>query len=475
MDDEEAILSGRRARRRWLIVLGTLPIIGVIGVGVWIFLDARQHAENTVLVERVTGAAFGCVASIRGDAPEVWGLERALEHMSRMARVTRDREDPTTLAERQRFGDLAADAARGCEELGDVMREAHRADALYFAVPAPLATLVDEDQPERWFRRVLPETRPATIELTRQIRTMAETINQRRTEYELMVQDLPVEGRGPSELARIIEVAPPPRDREREPRTEVWPTPSAIVVLRRGSIASVPCDIRHVSPESCRNEFLQHVTWEGEVGEQLALERPSGVLYWSSFTPFFDGSFWAVGVAARGRGIVGRYPPDRATPELGPIDAPIDATARIIAVTGGVAVFPSDGSSWMTGVDGIAFERVETTPPPLIVRAGSGGAGRGIEIEEQGTLSVFGSAEGGFTSRLEVPGREEDVLLRMIDAYSRVRAVVDLRSLHSGRTVALLWRFNESPDAIAITNSFGRSWLAATDGGAVGRDEPAPR
>ncbi len=472
MDADEEVLSGRRGRRRWLIVLATLPVLAAIGAGVWFFLEIRQHAQNTVMVERVTGAAFGCVASIRGDAPDIWGLERAIEHMSRMEGVTQDQEDPTTLAERERFSGLATDAARGCDELGNLMREAHRDDALYFAVPAPLATLVDRDDPERWFRRVLPETRPQTIELTRQIRIMAETINQRRTEYELMAQELPIEGREQSELARIIEVAPPPRDRE-NPHTEIWPTPSAIVVLRRGSIAPVPCNLRYVNLASCLNEYLQQVTWEGERGEQIALERPARVLYWSSFTPTFDGSFWAVGIDARSNGIVGRYPPDATSPELGRIGAPIDATARIIAVTGGVAVFPSNGSAWMTGLSEIAFEEVDATPPPLIVRAGRGGAGRGIEIEEQGTFSVFGNEEFGFTSRLEVPG-EDDVLLQMIDAHSRVRDVVDLRALRSGRAVALLARFHESPDAIAITSSFGRSWLAASEGEAADEEVPAP-
>lgn len=467
MDADEEVLSGRRARRRWLMVVGSLPFLAALGAAIWFFVDQRQEAQNTVMVERVTGAAFGCVASIRGDAPDVWGLSLALEHMSRMARVTLDRDDPTTAAERERFARLAADAARGCEELGNLMREAHD-DALYFAVPAPLAQLVDSDNPERWFRRVLPETRPQADELRRQIRTMALTVNERRAEYQLMAQELPIEGRGASELARVVELAPPPRDRE-NPGTEAWPTPTAIVVLRRGSIARVPCDTRFVNRASCFNEYLQLVTWEGEAGEPRALERPDGVLYWSAFTPTFDGAFWAVGIDSRSHGVVGRYAADATVPELGAIGATIDADAKIVAVTGGVAVFPSDGSSWMTGLDGpIELRVVESTPPPLIVRAGRGGAGHGIEIDEQGTLSVFGTEVDGFTSRLEVPEAEEDVLLRVVDAHQRVRDVVDLRALRSGRAVALLQRFNESPDAIAITSTFGRSWLAATP------EQPAP-
>lgn len=462
MDEDLERLSGRRARRRWLIALGVVPVLAAAAFGVWFFLAKKQESENRALVDQVTGAAFGCVASVRGDAPEGWSLERALEHMSHMARLTRDRGDPSIREERDRFARLAADAATGCEQLGVLMRRAQQEGRdLYFAVPAALAQPPDQSNPERWFRRVLPETRPAAVELSRQIRVMAETINQRRQDYALMRHELPVEGRGPSELARIVQLAPIPRDREHR-STEVWPTPDAIVVLRRGSLPRVPCDMRFVNRASCLAELVQRVGWDGEAEPQVALERPASVLYWSAFAPTFDGAIWAVGVNTSNEGVVGRYPPGATTPELAMIDAPVDATANIVAVTGGVAVFPSDGSAWMADEGpGMAFARVETTPPPLVVGAGHGGAARGIEDDALGTLSITGSAEEGFTSRFSPADASADVLLRVIDAHSRVREIADLRALRSGRAVALLQRAADGPDAIALTPDFGRTWLPA--------------
>src|SRR5690606_5603745 len=113
MDPDEDELTGRRRRRRMIAAAVSLPFLGVMGFGVWFFLSAQSTARERTLVEQVTGAAFGCVASMRGDAPEPWGLERALEHMSRMERVTRDANADE--AERERFVRLSTDAARGCE------------------------------------------------------------------------------------------------------------------------------------------------------------------------------------------------------------------------------------------------------------------------------------------------------------------------------------------------------------------------
>jgi hypothetical protein len=459
MDADEAEVTGQTARRRWIAFFATLPFLAAIAAGVWLYLHERQKAHDEQMTEQVTGAAFGCVASVRGDAPDVWGVERSLEHMSRMERVTRDREDPATADERARFARLAADAARGCEELGSLMMESQRSGSeLYFGVPAKLAQPPDMNDPERWYRRVLPLSRPEVLELTRQIRLMADAINARRTERELMAQELPIEGRGPSELARIVELTPLPREREM-PRTEVWPMPDGVFVMRRGSIPRVPCDTRYINRLSCFNEFVQTVSWEGEVGPVRALERPSGVLYWASFTPTPDGSLWAVGTDTRDEGIVGRYPPDELTPRLAPLGASVDATTNIVAVGGGVAVFPSDGSAWLAQDDVGSVAQVETTPPPVVVREGRGGAPQGIEIEELGRLSVFGDEEGGWTSRLS-PAEGDDVLLRMIDAHMRVRDVTALRALRTGRAVGLLQRAADSPDAIAITATFGRDWLA---------------
>lgn len=460
MDRDEEILLGRRRKRVWIGLFVSIPFLAAMAGGVWFFLSQRREAQNEVIVENVTGAAFGCVASLRGDAPEAWGLERALEHMSRMERVTRDEDDPTTREERERFARLAADAARGCEELGRLMMGAQRDETeLYFGVPAQLAQPPDQADPERWFRRVMPKSREAVLELTRQIRVMAEQINARRTERQLMAQQLPIEGRGPTELARLIELTAPPRERERI-QTEVWPLPDYVYVVRRGSIPAVPCDTRFINRASCFNEFVQTVGWDGQVSELRALTRPSRVTYWSAFTPTPDGSLWAVGIDSRNRGIVGRYPPDATEPELSRLDATVDAATNIVAVAGGVAIFPTDGSAWLAE-DALAFTRVETTPPPLIVTMGHGGADQGLRFAGLGTLSLFGSEEAGWTSRFSpVEDDGEEVLLRVIDANRRVREVVALRSLRSGKAVALLQRFHESPDAIMISEDFGRTWLS---------------
>jgi len=459
MDEDEERLSGRKARRRWMIALGFIPLLGAIGFGVWYFRQHQRHEANTVRVDQLTGAAFGCVGSIRGDAPDNWSLARALEHMSYMERRTRE-GGPALAEERARFAQLATDAARGCEELGSLMLSAQREGTnLYFAVPAALAQPPDMDDPERWFRRVLPETRPEAEELSRQIRVMAETINARRAEHSLMAQELPVEGRGPSHLARQVELAPIPRDRE-SPQTHVWPMPDEIVVIRRGSIGRVPCDTRYLNRSSCLNEYLQTISWEGEAGEPVALERPEEVQYWSAFAPTPDGELWAVGVNADDEAVAGRYLRDATTPELWPLEATVDATANIVAVTGGVAVFPPDGSAWFKRNGAPSFEQVSTTPPPLVVGTRRGGAARGVELESVGTLSITGSSEEGYTSRLEPVGDDGDVLLRMIDTGSRVQSIASLHALRSGRAIALLQRHEEAPDAIAITPDFGRSWLA---------------
>jgi hypothetical protein len=461
MDADEELLLGRKSKRRWIAAAIALPFLIAIGGGVWFFLDQRRQAREKVLVEQVTAAAFGCVASVRGDAPEVWGLERALEHMSRMERVTRDADDPTTRAERERFARLASDAARGCEELGSLMMQARReAPDLYFGVPAPLAQPPDLERPQRWFRRVLPQSRPEVLELTRQIRTMADEINARRTERALMTQELPIEGRGPSELARIIELAPLPRDRERL-RTEAWPMPDEVVVLRRGSIPQVPCETRYLNLLSCYHDYVQTVSWAGETSALRALERPEEVSYFGAFAPTPDGWLYAIGADARGRGVLARYAPGATVPEIARVAAPIDASTNVVAVAGGVAVFPSDGSAWLATGGGLELEQTSTTPPPIVLGPVGDDPERGIRIEGLGTLRIFGSDEGGWTSRFSPPDEDaEDVLQRMIDAHSRVEAIASLRSLRSGKAVAVLQRFREAPDAVALTTTFGRDWLA---------------
>lgn len=463
MDKDEEVLSGRAARRRWLFVLVTIPFLALMGSGIWFFMQRRRAALNTELVEQTTGAAFGCVASLRGDAPEEWGLERALEHMARMERVTRDAEGEDAAEERARFSRLAEDAARGCQALGDLMRQAtQESSELYFAVPAKLAQPPDMDNPERWFRRVLPSSREESVELTRQIRAMAETINARRTERQLMYQELPIEGRGASELARVIELAPVPRERENV-RTDVWPLAQHIVVLRRGMIPRVPCDLRYINRLSCYNEFLQHVSWEGDGSEPIALERPDRVTYWADFTPTPDGSLWAIGVGRRGRGLVGRYPPSETAPEVTSFPGRgVDAGATITAARGGrLTVRLTDGTLYEAQTEDVAFEEVEAATRPLIVDGTPSTTERSISLPDFGTLSLFGDEDFGWTSRLMGPDEDsEDILFRVIEAHRRVSDIVSLKSLPSGRVVALLRRFESSPDAIVISTDFGRSWVS---------------
>ena len=202
---------------------------------------------------------------------------------------------------------------------------------------------------------------------------------------------------------------------------------------------------------------------DGERSELRALERPNEVAYWSRLTATPDGSIWAVGLGPSDRGIVGRYSADATTPELAAFDGPIDVDTNIVAVAGGgVAVFPSDGSAWLSegdARDALEFEPVETTEPPLIIREGSEGAARGIELPHLGRLSITGGEEEGFTSRLSEPDGTETVR-RVIDARGTVREVTALRALRSGRAVAVLLRQADAPDAVVLTPDFGQSWLA---------------
>lgn len=240
-----------------------------------------------------------------------------------------------------------------------------------------------------------------------------------------------------------------------------------MLVLRRGSIPRVPCDTRHVNRASCYSDFVQEVSWDGEAGPQRALERPGSVSYWAAFTATEDGTLWAIGADRQNRGMVGRYTPGSTLAELSPIAASIDGGATIAAVVGGVAVFASDETVWYSPGT-VHFEptsdplvRVLLDPPEDETGAASSPE-RGITLDGVGTLSIFGSVEDGYTSRLSTPDGE--VLLRMIDAHSRVRAVARLRALSTGHAVALLQRTEPSPDAVVLTTDFGRSWVA----------EPAP-
>ena len=275
-----------------------------------------------------------------------------------------------------------------------------------------------------------------------------------------MAQALPVEGEGPSELARVVELAATPRDRETA-TTEVWPTPDAIVVLRRASLPNVPCNMRYVNRASCLADYVQRVAWDGEAGAPVELDRPAAGLFWRAFAPTCGSAPWAGGGAAAGHGLVGRYAADATRPDVAMIEAEVDVSTTIVAVTGGVVVFPSDGSAWLAdGGPGMHFARSDATPPPLVLRTRHGGAARGIEDEALGSLSVTGSAEEGFTSRLSPADGSSDVLHRLIDARSRVREIADLRALRSGRAVALLARASGA-DALVITPDFGRTWLPA--------------
>lgn len=454
-DADEDALSGRRSRRRWIAVGVSLPFFAVMGFGVWFFLGARSTVRDKALIEQVSGAAFGCVASLRGDAPETWDIERALEHMTRMERVTRDPEGDTPDAERERFTRLAADAARGCDALGTLMMRA-RAEAphLYFAVPTKLAQPPDHDAEERWFRRILPASRGEVVELARQIRAMEDALNARRAAHELMPTALPTTGYGTAQLARQIALAPIPSGLERE-TTDAWPTTGGIVVLRRGSIARVPCDTRYVNRASCYRDFVQTVSWTGELGPQRELSRPERVSYWAAFTATQDGGLWALGADARDRGIIGRYPPGASTPELSTFPGPVDAAATVAEVIGGVAVFSSDGRVWLGA--GERFAEARSEPVRIVLVPDDGDPEDGIHVDGLGTLNIFGSRDDGFTSRLTT--NTGDALVRLIDAHTRVRAVTALRGLRTGQAIALLQRAQGAPDALVISHDFGRTWL----------------
>jgi hypothetical protein len=235
--------------------------------------------------------------------------------------------------------------------------------------------------------------------------------------------------------------------------------PSTIYVIRRGSIPHVVCETRYINLPSCFNEFVQTVSWEGEVSDIVELERPRRVAYWATLAPGTDGSIWAIGIDQRDHGIVGRYPPGESEPELRSIDMDVDATTNIVAVARGMAIFPSDGNAWMSSLEALDFEQVETTPPPIVLTTGSGGPDRGIELEHIGRLSLDGSEVDGFTSRLQ-RASGEDILNRVIDANVRVQRVDALRALRSGKAVATLQRAGDHPDALVITADFGESWLA---------------
>jgi hypothetical protein len=455
-DDE---LAPRRSGRTWLITasVAMLAIAGIIlAVVIW---RKRKADRETVIVEEVTSSAFGCVAAIRGDAPELWSLESALEHVSRMERVTRDTTNPLTRDEREHFHTNAVDASRGCMALSTALAQA-QADApdLYFAVPVKLAQPVDQRDPERWFRRVIPQSRAEVVDLTRQVRQMNEQINARRSERGLMAQVLPIDGRDEAALARVIVLEPIPRELERQ-TTELWPLPTVVFVLRRGSLARVPCDTRYLNPASCFSEFTQTIGYDGTLGPQLVLVRPSSVTYWSSFAPVEDGSLFAVGVDSHNHAVVGRYPPGDATPELRPIGARVDALTTIIALEGGpIAIFPTDGSAWVSGGD-LEFALTPSTPPPMVARETERGVEHGIVIEGHGTLSMFGSEEFGWTSRF-APTQGEQTLVRVIDAHHNVTAIPVLRALADGKAAAVLQRAQTGQDAIVVSSDYGRTWLA---------------
>lgn len=459
MDADEEVLTGKVQKRRMVAAAIAVPFIAIMALGVWYFLSAQRSARERMLVEQVTGAAFGCVASMRGDAPEPWGLERALEHMSRMERETRgDDADPS---ERERFQRLSIDAARGCEALGRLMLEARRdSPHLYFAVPAKLAQPPLANEPERWMRRVLPKSRGEVDELSRQIRAMQEAINARRAEHALMPTALPIDGQGAAALARKIDLGPLPSELER-PVTEAWPLPEHVLVLRRGSIGRVLCDTRYLNRTSCYQDFVQTVGWDGAVSELLPLERPSRVSYWAAFTATQDGALWAVGADGRGRGVLGRYRRGERTPELMSLPAAIDAAARMVEVIGGVAVVTSDERTWVASPGG-SVEPTMGLPPPLVLEP-EGGPESGIRADGVGALRVFGNQEEGFTSRFSTP--TGDLLTQVIDARSRVRRMVSLRGLRSGQVVLVLEHELDGPRVLLLSRDFGRSWLSDTTNG----------
>ena len=256
-------------------------------------------------------------------------------------------------------------------------------------------------------------------------------------------------------------LAPLPRDRSEHPVTEAWPLSTEVLVLRRGSIERVPCDTRFINRLSCYADFVQSVSWEGEAEPLRELTRPRAVSYWAAFAPSDDGSLWAVGIDRRDHGIVGRYGPGEATAETAPIDAPIDGAAWMAQVIGGMAVYASDDGVWESQGQ-LRFTRAETPPLRVMLLPTDESVEQGIVLDGVGTLSIFGSQEDGFTSRLSTSTGE--VLIRLIDARSRVQAVPSMRALRSGHTVATVLRNQEAPDALLLSTDFGRSWLSQPAG-----------
>lgn len=312
-------------------------------------------------------------------------------------------------------------------------------------------------------RRVLPKSRAEVLELTRQIRAMQEAINARRGEHALMPSALPIDGHGTASLAKLVDLGPLPRDLER-PVTFAWPLADSVLVLRRGSIERVLCDTRHVNRASCYRDFVQTVGWSGEATELRPLERPARVSYWAAFAAAQDGTLWAVGADTRDRGLLGRYPPGASTPELASFPGRVDAAARMAEVIGGVAIVTSDERVWVASGD-LRVRASENAPPPIVLEP-EGGPDQGIRVDGIGALSVFGSQEDGFTSRLSTGTGE--ILTRLIDAQSRVRSIVSLRGLRSGHAVTVVDRETGDPSALLLTTDFGRTWLTV-DG------DPPPR
>lgn len=445
----------------------TLPFVLLLALGVWRLMQRKQRASDRARVEALTVAANACVSAVRGDAPEAWGLSRALEHMSRMGRVSADPHNPAFREERQRFRRLSAEAAAGCAELGRLVRRAHRGGGrLYVAVPASLAQAPLAGADERWFRRLLPETRGGVLALTRQVRVMDALIQRRRRAFGLSPSPLAVDGRRLRDLARIIEVAGLPRDVVDRPRYHAWPLEGFALILLRGSLARVPCDTRHVQRLGCYRDFLQTVSYGGEVGPQRALERPDSVRYWIRFAPTPDGSLWGLGVDAGGHAMLGRYRVGSSLPELTPIALPKEAATRLVPVRRGLAVVQRR-VAFFVSLNGRVrrMRRRAVGARRLFYRPGVGGPSVGVRVPRLGRLSLFGGAALGWTSRLSPRPRQraqpaDDVLLRVVDAHSDVREIVSLSAHRSGKTVALLRRFRDYPDAVLLSRDLGRTWVS---------------
>lgn len=446
-------------------MLVTIPFLLAMAGGVYFFYLRYRAAREVELVDQVTGASFGCVASLRGDAPESWSLERALEHMARMSRQARRPAEGDASPTHLRFAQLAADAARGCEALGALMRSSTTEfPNLYFAVPAKLAQPPDLAHPTVWYRRVLPSDRAEAVELTRQIRAMSVAIGALRSEREMMAQELPIEGRGPDELARLVELGAVPRDRENV-TSDAWPTLDGVVVLRRGSIPHVPCDLRFVNRLSCFGDFVQTVSWEGETTPLHPLTRPASISYWAAFTVDPAGALWAIGADQRMHGQLGRYAPDSDAPQVFSIDAEIDGGATLATIDAThLALTLSDGRTLAVDVGGIADGSPPVVSPAidesrsLYIESGfdADGAVR-IELASGDALTLSGSEADGWTSRLEPSGDREQVLLRIADPH-RVVAILRARALVTGWTVAVASR-PDGEHGLLLTQDFGRSFL----------------